>query len=148
MIVVRGCAFRPDLHYHVAHNVWVQALGNGEVLLGATSFGVALAGEFVSFRPKPAGTRVLVNGSVGLIELWKTMVSVRSPLAGELVEGNDAAAKNPALINKDPYGTGWLVRLRVADWAAAAQGLVTGAAIGAAFEEAMRLENFDGPEKQ
>jgi glycine cleavage system H protein len=148
MIRVRGCEFPDDRHYHAQHNVWVQAGAGGVVTLGATSFGVALAVAFVSFRPKPVGTRIDANGSVGLIELWKTLVSVRSPLAGEIVEGNDAAARDPALINRDPYGAGWLVRLRAADWDSAAGGLVTGDAIAPAFEEAMQLENFEGPESR
>ena len=142
MIVVRGCAFPPELHYHVEHNVWLREDG-GIVTLGATSFGVALAGEFVSFRPKPAGTAIAADGSVGLIELWKTLVSVRTPVAGALIEGNARVTTDPGAINEDPYGSGWLVRLKAPRWPAGS--LVTGDAIAPAFEAAMALENFEGP---
>src|SRR5262245_33021898 len=98
MIKLRGCDFPLDRHYHVEHNVWVQAGADGIVKLGATAYGVALAVEFLSYRPKPAGTVLAAHGSVGLIELWKTMVSVRTPVAGTIVEGNAAAAADPALI--------------------------------------------------
>jgi len=144
MIVLRGCEFPEDLHYHVAHNVWLRESG-GLVTLGATSFGVALAAQFVSFRPKAAGSEVGAGGSMGLIELWKTMVSVRTPVAGTIVEANEAAARDPQCINRDPYGAGWLVRLRTATRLAGVPGLVTGAAIAPAFEQAMALENFEGP---
>jgi glycine cleavage system H protein len=146
MIVVRGCAFPDELSYHVGHNVWLRE-ERGIVTLGATSYGVALASEFVSFRPKPEGTTVAANGSVGLIELWKTLVSVRSPIAGTIVQGNAAAAADPAVINREPYGAGWLVRLNVADWPTVSAPLVTGAAIGPAFEAAMALDKFEGPGK-
>lgn len=148
MIVVRGCAFPRDLHYHVEHNVWLQPAEGGVVTLGATSYGVALAVQFLAFRPKPVGAAIDADRSVGLIELWKTLVSVRTPVAGTIVAGNDAAAENPSLINQDPYGAGWLVRLRVADWETAARGLVSGDTIAPAFEAAMALENFEGPEER
>lgn len=146
MIVVRGCKFPEDRHYHAAHNVWLKRGDDGIVTLGATSFGVALAKEFMGFVPKPAGTQVEADRSVGAIELWKTMVSVRTPVAGTIVEGNRAAASDPSLINRDPYGAGWLVRLRVADWARASRELLSGEAVAPAFEAAMALEEFDGPE--
>jgi glycine cleavage system H protein len=146
MILVRGCAFPDDRHYHAEHNVWLQAGAGDIVTLGATSYGVALAREFMGFLPKPAGTEVAANRAVGLIELWKTMVSVRTPVAGTIVEGNLAAKADPALINRDPYGAGWLVRLRVPDWDRVKGELLGGEAIAPAFEAAMALDNFDGPE--
>lgn len=142
--LVRGCAFPHDRYYHVAHNVWVQERERGLFALGATSFGVALAGEFVSFRPKPIGTQVEVDRSVGLIELWKTLVSVRSPLSGTIAATNEAVAADPSLINLDPYGEGWLVLLEAVDREIALAGLVAGESIGTAFEAAMQLENFEG----
>jgi glycine cleavage system H protein len=146
MIVVRGCAFPEDRHYHAQHNVWLQCGPDGVVTLGATSYGVALAREFMGFLPKPAGTEVEADRAVGLIELWKTMVSVRTPVACRIVEGNAAATADPTLINRDPYGAGWLLRLRVPDWEQVKVNLVSGDAISVAFEEAMRLDNFEGPE--
>lgn len=146
MIIVLGCEFPEDRHYHAEHNVWLQAGGEGIVTLGATSYGVALAREFMGFLPKPSGTEVEANRAVGLIELWKTMVSVRTPVAGTIVEGNLAAKADPTLINRDPYGAGWLVRLRVPDWESVKSELLGGDAIAPAFEAAMALDNFEGPD--
>jgi glycine cleavage system H protein len=145
MIVVRGCAFPLDRHYHAGHNVWLREEG-GVVTLGATAFGAALAGEFMGFVPKPPGTAVEADRAVGVVELWKTMVSVRTPVPGTLVEGNEAATKDPSLIRRDPYGEGWLVRLRVPDWPRLSGGLLSGGAVAPAFEAAMDLERFTGPE--
>jgi glycine cleavage system H protein len=146
MILVRGCEFPEDRHYHAGHNVWLQTGEDGIVTLGATSYGVALAREFMGFLPKPAGTEVEADRAVGLIELWKTMVSVRTPVAGTIVEGNEAAKADPTLINRDPYGAGWLVRLRVPCWESDSRSLLTGAAVAPAFEAAMALDNFEGPD--
>jgi glycine cleavage system H lipoate-binding protein len=145
MIVVRGCEFPEDRHYHAGHNVWLKEEG-GIVTLGATSFGAALAREFMGFVPKPAGTVVEADRSVGVVELWKTMVSVRTPVAGTILEWNAAATKDPALIHRDPYGEGWLVRLQAVDWDRASTALLRGVALVPAFEAAMDLERFTGPQ--
>jgi glycine cleavage system H protein len=145
MIVVRGCEFPEDRHYHAGHNVWLKEEG-GIVTLGATSFGAALAREFMGFVPKPAGTVLEADRAVGVVELWKTMVSVRTPVAGTILEGNAAAMKEPSLIHRDPYGAGWLVRLAVPDWSRASTALLRGDAVRPAFEAAMDLERFTGPE--
>jgi glycine cleavage system H protein len=144
MIVVRGCEFPEDRCYHAFHNVWLQAEEGGKVTLGATSFGAAQAVEFLAFMPKPLGAEIEADRAVGLIELWKTLVPVRTPVAGTLVAANDAVSARPALINEDPYGAGWLVKLQVPNWEEARRKLVAGEAIAPAFEKAMHLDNFAG----
>ena len=139
---VRGCVFPGDRAYHVDYNVWLQPHAPGVVTLGATSYGVALAIEFFAFLPKPVGMLIEAGRAVGLLELSKTMVSVRSPVAGTIVEVNAQAAARPALISEDPYGAGWLVRI-ASD--AGADGLLSGDVVYSAFETAMAIENFEGP---
>ena len=141
-MIIRGCDFPEDRFYHPDINVWLKEELPGVVLLGATSFGVALAVEFVAFLPKPAGTQVDAGRAVGLLELSKTMVSVRSPVKATILGHNAAAVADPSLISTDPYLGGWLLRLGVAEWKSA--DLVSGAAIVTAFEHAMNLENFTG----
>ncbi len=147
MIVVRGCAFPQDRYYHVDYNVWVQRTAADVVTLGATSFGAALAIEFFAFTPKAVGMTIEAGRAVGLLELSKTVVSVRSPVAGTLLETNAAAVAKPAIIGNDPYGAGWLVRLSTNALieSGAQLQLVGGDALATAFEQAMVLENFDGP---
>ena len=143
MIIVRGCEFPEDRHYHADYNVWVQRSANHELTLGATSYGAALAAEFFAFMPKAVGTIIEPGKAVGLLELSKTVVSARSPVAGRIVEVNTAAVAKPSIISADPYGAGWLVRLATdADLEAAC--LLSGAALAPAFEAEMALEKFDG----
>ena len=145
MVVVRGCEFPEDRHYHADYNVWVQSGAKGVVTLGATAYGVALAIEFFAFTPKAVGTRLDAGRAVGLLELSKTVVSVRTPVAGTLVEVNAAAVARPTLISEDPYGAGWLVRLSFNADLDIGDGLLAGAAVAPAFEQEMMLENFAGP---
>src|SRR5262245_52311779 len=147
-MMVRGCDFPEDRCYHPDYNVWARREPGGEVLIGATSFGVALAVDFIAFMPKPPGTTVDAGRAVGLLELAKTIVSVRTPVKGTIIGANEAAVADPAIIRDDPYGAGWLIRLKADDWGAAQGSLVSGAAIVAAFEEAMNLENFEGAGKR
>ena len=144
MIVVRGCEFPPDRRYHAHYNVWVQRGADGLVTLGATSYGVALAVEFFAFTPKALGSTIDAGRAVGLLELSKTVVSVRTPLAGILVEINTAATAQPSMISADPYGSGWLVRLASDAAFETQEGLLAGAALIPEFEAEMTLENFEG----
>lgn len=145
MIMLRGCAFPQDRYYHAEYNVWVQQTAKDKVTIGATAFGAALAIEFFAFTPKSLGTNIEAGRAVGLLELSKTVVSVRSPVAGKLVEINEAAVAKPGIISTDPYGAGWLVRVASPAKLADEPQLLTGDAVIAAFEAAMALENFDGP---
>ena len=92
--------------------------------------------------PKPAGTRVDAGRAVGLLEIAKSLTSVRTPVAAVVVAANAAAVKDPMLINRQPYDAGWLLVLQVDDWPAAARILLHGPALVPAFEAAMALENF------
>jgi len=141
---VRGCDFPEDRYYHARHNVWVRSEEAGVATLGATSYGAALAVEFLAFVPKPDGTVVEADRAVGLLELAKTLISVRTPVPGTVIASNQAVVKRPETINEDPYGAGWLVKLRVSAGLDQALGLLSGAAVAPAFEEAMRLDNFEG----
>lgn len=144
MIAVRGCAFPQDRYYHADFNVWVQRNGAGLVTLGATSYGAALAIEFFAFTPKAVGMAIEAGRAVGLLELSKTVVSVRSPVAGTITEINAQAVAKPAIIGADPYGAGWLVRLATDADLNAHADLLQGEALIPAFEQAMALENFEG----
>ena len=147
MIIVRGCEFPQDRYYHADYNVWVQRAADGTIMLGATAYGVALAVEFFAFVPKAAGTNIEAGRAVGLLELSKTVVSVRTPVAGTIIEVNTAAVAKPAIISNDPYAAGWLVRLKSDAKIESDVQLVFGDALVFAFETEMNLENFEGVRK-
>ena len=144
MAMVRGCYLPDDLHYNVENNVWVRRESDGTITLGMTSYACSMAGVIVSYTPKKPGKEVEQNKSVCTVESGKWVGPVKAPVAGEVVAINEAVADNPGTVNVDPYGSGWLVKMRPHDWDAESGGLVSGTAIVAAFEAKMNAEGFGG----
>jgi glycine cleavage system H protein len=110
--------FPPDLHYDVEHQVWARPEADGSVTVGITALGTRLSGEVYMCRPKPVGQTVEHGRSVGVVELAKSIVSVKSPVAGVVCAVNPLLQDQPELVHLDPYGRGWLARITPADWAA------------------------------
>lgn len=113
----------PDRFYDTRYDMWVRREADC-VVIGATSFGVHLAGELIAFTPKPIGAEVGAGRGLGTVESAKTVLAVHSPVALRLDQPNEAAEKQPDLINRDPYGAGWMVRGMPLDWDADAGRLV------------------------
>lgn len=144
MGAVRGCDLPEDLSYNVDNNVWIRKEGDGSVTVGMTSYACALAGEIVSYTPKKVGKAVKKDKSCATVESGKWVGPAKSPVAGEVLAVNDAVAANPGLINKDPYGEGWLVKIQPSDLDGDSAGLVTGADVATAFEAKMEADGFAG----
>ena len=116
-----------DRLYCPRYDMWVQESGAGEVLIGATSFGVFLAGEIIAFTAKPKGAVVEVGRGMGTVECRKTVLAVHAPISFVLLQGNDEAEERPRLVNLDPYGAGRMARVRPCAWAKEKVGLVDAA---------------------
>ncbi len=116
-----------DRLYDAEQDMWVMGDGDG-VTVGATAFGVFLAGEIIGFTAKPRGASVERHRGLGTVESAKTVLAVRSPLSLDGIAGNEAAEERPALINLDPHGAGWMARGRPTAWAAERTLLVDAAA--------------------
>ena len=144
MGVVRGCEIPEDLLYDVDNNVWVKVNDDGTVTVGLTSYACALAGQIVSYTPKKVGKAVKKGKSCATVESGKWVGPAKSPVAGEVVAINDAVAANPGLINSDPYGEGWLVKIKPADLEGDTKDLLTGQAALDAFEKKMEADGFGG----
>ena len=104
-----------------------REIGDGEFRVGATSFGIFLAGEIIAFTAKPKGASGERGRGMGTVECRKTVLAVHAPLAFVLLEGNEAAEERPRLINTDPYGAGWMARVQASDWASDRAALVDAA---------------------
>lgn len=117
-----------DRLYCPEHDMWVQPQANGEVLIGATAFGIFLAGEIIAFTSKPKGAEVARHRGMGTVECRKTVLAVHAPIGFVLLEGNETAEEQPRRVNDDPYGSGWMARARPSDWAAERDTLVDAAA--------------------
>lgn len=143
MPVVRGCNFPDNLYYDVLRHVWYTPAGDGLVRAGMTQVGVALAREVIVFTPKRRGTSFEKHRAFATVESAKWVGSVRVAFDGTVEEVNENAIRNPALVNSDCYGEGWmlLVRPGTDDWRA---GLVTGDAIAKSYEDWMESEAFPG----
>lgn len=119
----------PDLHYLIEHQVWARLDADGLATVGITRLGVQLAGELYMCRPKSVGSEVAQGRSIAVVELAKSIVSVKSPLTGVVTEVNPVLEDHPERVFQDPYGAGWLARVKPADFAADAKALVTGDAV-------------------
>jgi glycine cleavage system H protein len=128
-----------DLLYLIEPQVWARVDADGLVTQGITALGVRLSGEVYMCRPKGAGLVVERGKSMGVVELAKSIVSVKSPLSGEVVAVNPRLREEPELVHRDPYGAGWLMRLRPSALAVEQSALVTGDAIAEAMAAHARL---------
>ena len=144
MGTVRGCNIPEDLFYNVENNVWLRRESDGTVTLGLTSYACSLAGQIVSYTPKKVGKEVKQDKSCATVESGKWVGPAKAPVSGEVVAINDAVAAKPSLINEDPYGAGWLVKMKPEDWAGESGGLKTGGDALGAFEAKMNAEGFGG----
>jgi glycine cleavage system H protein len=144
MGAVRGCNIPEDLHYNIDNNVWARREADGNVSVGLTSYACSLAGEIVSYTPKKAGKAIEKDKSCATVESGKWVGPVKAPVAGEVVAINDAVTAKPGTINKDPYGQGWIVKLKPTNWDADATALKTGNDALQAFEAKMNADGFKG----
>ncbi len=102
-----------DLKYHREHD-WARVDGD-EATLGITWFAQDALGELVHFEPPEAGATIARDAAYGEVESVKAVSDVISPLSGEVLEVNEKAVNEPETVNEDPYGEGWLVRIRLSD---------------------------------
>lgn len=106
-------SYPDDLLYHPEHD-WVRFDGD-TATFGITWFAQDALGEVVFFDPPEVGTRVTKDEPYAEVESVKAVSDVIAPLSGEIVEVNTALGDKPEAINDDPYGDGWLVRVKLSD---------------------------------
>jgi glycine cleavage system H protein len=100
-----------DLRYHPEHD-WARVEGE-DAVLGITWFAQDSLGELVHFEAPEVGATVAKDDAYGEVESVKAVSDVVSPLSGEVLEVNEKAVDQPEIVNEDPYGVGWLVRIRM-----------------------------------
>lgn len=134
MLTIAGCPFPDGLLYLVEHQTWARIDGDGTATVGITALGIRQSGEIYMCRPKSAGSVVEPGRSIAVVELAKAIVSVKSPLGGVVVDVNRRLADAPELVHRDPFGAGWLARLRPGDLPRDLAGLVQGDAVAPAMQ--------------
>jgi len=106
-------SYPDDLKYHPEHD-WARIEGD-VATMGITWYGQDALGELVHYEPPDEGSTVSKDESYGEVESVKAVSDLISPLSGEVIEVNAAVVDAPETVNEDPYGAGWLIRIRVSD---------------------------------
>ena len=106
-------SYPSELRYHRDHD-WARVEGD-EATLGITWFAQDALGELVHYEPPEPGQRVARDTAYGEVESVKAVSDVIAPLSGEVLEVNQKVVDEPETVNADPYGEGWLVRIRLTD---------------------------------
>jgi glycine cleavage system H protein len=110
---VADASYPDDLKYHAEHD-WARIDGD-TATLGITWYAQDSLGEIVFFDPPAVGATVSKDESYAEVESVKAVSDVIAPLSGEVVEVNGALSDSPEKVNEDPYGDGWLVKIRMSD---------------------------------
>ena len=106
-------SYPEDLKYHPDHD-WARIEGD-TATFGITWYAQDALGEVVFYEPPEVGTEVSKDASYAEVESVKAVSDVIAPLSGEVTETNSALADNPEKINEDPYGEGWMVKVKLSD---------------------------------
>jgi glycine cleavage system H protein len=104
-------SYPDDLLYHPEHD-WARIEGD-EATLGVTWYAQDALGELVHYEPPDVGSTVTKDASYGEVESVKAVSDLISPLSGEVLEVNQVVVDAPETVNEDPYGAGWLIRIRM-----------------------------------
>jgi glycine cleavage system H protein len=105
-------SYPEDLLYHDQHD-WARLEGDDHAVFGITWYAQDSLGEVVFYDPPEVGTVIHKDSSYAEVESVKAVSDVIAPMSGEIVEVNDALADAPERINEDPYGDGWLVKVKL-----------------------------------
>jgi glycine cleavage system H protein len=112
-------SYPDDIRYHRDHD-WARIDGD-EAVLGITWYAQDALGELVHYEPPERGATVSRGTPYGEVESVKAVSDVIAPVSGEVLQVNQAVVDAPETVNEDPYGSGWLIRIRLSDPAEAEQ---------------------------
>ncbi|NON61564.1 glycine cleavage system protein GcvH, partial [Acidianus sp. RZ1] len=115
MVTESNCEIPENLLYYIEgkNTVWAKQESSDTILVGITDIAQTMAGKVVKVRIKKKGIKVEKGRPVATMESGKWAGPVPAPVSGEVIESNAAVEKDPVLVNKDPYGQGWLVKMKV-----------------------------------
>ena len=107
-------SYPEELRYHPQHD-WARVEDGGEATIGITWFAQDALGELVHFQAPDEGATVTKDESYGEVESVKAVSDVIAPVSGEILAINQKVVDEPETVNEDPYGEGWLLRIRLSD---------------------------------
>lgn len=106
-------SYPADLRYHREHD-WVRVEGD-EAVFGITWYAQDALGEVVYYDPPAVGDTISKDGTYGELESVKAVSDIFAPAGGEVVAVNEGVSAKPEIVNEDPYGEGWLIRVKLSD---------------------------------
>ncbi|MBN1683606.1 glycine cleavage system protein H [Candidatus Bathyarchaeota archaeon] len=124
MVRIEGNEFPDDLYYHREH-MWIKNEGS-MIRVGYNDWAQQTAGKILSLKARKAGANIDAGKTLGSIESGKWVGSLKLPVSGELVQINQEVLKDPSLINKDPYGEGWVALIKPSKLAEEIKNLIPG----------------------
>jgi glycine cleavage system H protein len=104
----------PDNLKYTEDHEWIKADGN-TATIGITEFASSELGDIVFIEIETMGETLSKGDTFGTVEAVKTVSDLFMPVSGEVIEINPALADNPEIVNKDPYGEGWLIKIKLSD---------------------------------
>ncbi len=122
----RNCKIPKELYYNLENQVWFKVEEDGSVRIGLTDVGQTKAGKIVNVRIKAVGRFVKKGKPYGSLESGKWAGPIPADVEGEVIERNEELFDRPELINEDPYGKGWILRIKPTNLERDLKGLVTG----------------------
>ncbi len=134
-----GPKFPPALFYSVEFDTWAREEPDGRLSIGISALGIALSGEIYMCRPRPVNSDIEAGRSIAVVELAKSIVSVKSPVSGVVCAVNPALEEQPELVHRDHYGAGWLARLVPARWEIERDALLHGDQVAPVMLQRLQL---------
>jgi glycine cleavage system H protein len=143
MATHNNCNIPDDLYYWVEKHTWCKREADGTVVIGITDVAQHLAKSIISATPKEVGKPVKKGKSAGTVESGKWVGPVTAPVNGTIIEVNVALRSTPGLLNSDPYGAGWFVKVKPDNWDADSADLVTGEAGVAEYQKFLDAQGIN-----
>lgn len=145
MFELDGCNFPDDKEtfYDVDSMMWVKFEGEDTIVTGLTDVGQFVAGSLLYVRPRKVGFELEKGKRVAIIESGKYVGPIKAPVSGELVEVNEKILSRAQTVNEDPYGQGWICKIKASNLDAERGELLQGEAAFAKIKERMEREGWD-----
>jgi len=142
MAEAQGCRIPAELYYWVEKHVWARPEEDGTVTVGITDVAQHLAKTIIAVTPKAVGRAVERGKSAGTVESGKWVGPITSPVTGQVVATNDRLKSAPSLINQDPYGEGWILRIQPSRWEEERGTLLTGDEAVRAYQDLLAAQGI------
>ena len=140
-VKIGKCIIQTDLHYLVEDHSWVRFNDDGTVTVGITDVAENMAGPILHVYPRKKGMRQK-GQSLATIESGKWVGPLKSPITGEIVEANAVLDKDPGIVNRSPYGDGWIARMKPSKLDEEKAAFVTGDAAVEAYRKRIEEQNM------